>query len=175
MCGAYGGSCLSFSLRHGLCAPQINTHTHTHTHTRQKSWHTHWDGTKPSLQQRTEPQRGWSLRCLLVFPPADPHGYRHSPTQSSHMETGRKPREGGEWERQGAHLWLWSERWANISSSSSSHLHPTAAYVASLWLRKTLLERPNSTQSHQNKRGIEVATVWSPEWLIRGRSAEWIA
>lgn len=62
----------------------------THIHTGEKRWHTHWDGTKPSLQQRTEPQRGRRPQSLLVFPPADPHGYRHSPTQGSHREAGRK-------------------------------------------------------------------------------------
>lgn len=56
------------------------------------SWQSHGDGTKPSLQQRTEPQRGRSLQRLLVFPPADPHGYRRSPRQDSHRDGERATR-----------------------------------------------------------------------------------
>lgn len=43
-----------------------------------QGWHTRGDGTNQSLQPRTEPQRGGRS---LVFPPADPNGYRHSPAR----------------------------------------------------------------------------------------------
>ena len=129
----------SFSLSVPLCTPRK-------THRKKKrNWHTHRDGTKPSLQRRTDPQRGRSLQCLLVFLPADPHGYRHSPTQDSHRETGGKNR-NGESESDREHI-FWSESWPNISSSSSSHLHPTAAYVVFIWIKEGEGEEKKLQQS----------------------------
>lgn len=121
-----------------VCCHWLLARPSKHAQTRQRSWHTWRDGTKPSLQPRTESQRGRSPRCLLVFPPADPHGYRRSPTQGSHRETGRKP---AIWSVRGTRstsFILKKPDPASPPSALSSHLHPTAAYVVKLWLLSLL-------------------------------------
>lgn len=116
-----------------LCAPQIKT-----------CWHTHWDGTKPSLQQRTEPQRGRSLQCLLVFPPADPHGYRHSPAQGSHRETGWKPERERQSKSDSEHIFDCSQKADPTSPPPSLNCIPQ---LATVWLQSLSLEAKQYSSS----------------------------
>lgn len=143
VCGAQGGICLDFRPSLPLCTPN------KHTHTKQKSWHAHWDGTKPSLQQRTEPQRGKKPAVLIGIPSSWSTWIQTLSDSELTQGNGKKPGEG-ESESDREHIFDCGQK-ADLTSPPP----PISIPRLPMWPHfdcKAFLSKPNSTRSHQNKK-----------------------